>query len=160
MNSMESTRLNETRASGNEDRHRLSAGKIARIIGWIMTGLVLACFFALIFGLLVKWLWGVTLTPLFHLPQPTYWQAVGLILLGKLLFGGIGHHHKEPDHSFRFPKWHDRFGGYSGKSDSSSDRNTSDIEQGKYYQDFWENEGKKAFADYLDRRRTASESHE
>jgi hypothetical protein len=98
-----------------KDVGRLTAGKIARIVGWVIAGLAMACLFALIFGLLVKWLWGMTLTPLFNLAQPTYWQAVGLIVLARLLFGGFGHH-KQGNHSTQHTKWHDRFCGHADKS--------------------------------------------
>jgi hypothetical protein len=114
--------------------------------------MALACFLALIFGLLVKWLWGVTLTPLFNIPQPTYWQAVGLIILAKLLFGGIGHHHKDPDHFLRQKKWHQRFDGDVGEGRGFFDPIASHMRHGKYYREFWEKEGKKAFEDYLSRR--------
>jgi hypothetical protein len=86
---------------------RLDRSKVGRIVGWVIGGLVLACVFALIFGLLVKWLWGLTLTPLFGLSTPTYWQAVGLIVLSRLLLGGFGHH--KPHHPP--PPWHRKTNG-------------------------------------------------
>ena len=131
MNGIESTRINENGTGLNGDHRRLTAGKIVRIIGWVMAGVVLACLFALIFGLIVKWLWGVTLTPLFNLPQPTYWQAVGLILLAKLLFGGIGHHHREANHPFGPKRWHHPFDTYSRKSYTSSGGKDSAVGQGE-----------------------------
>lgn len=161
MNRTESTRPGEISADRKQDQRCLTAAKLARIIGWVIAGIVLACFFALIFGLLVKWLWGVTLTPLFNVPQPSYWQAVGLILLGKLLFGGFGHPRKDPNHSFRHKVLHDRFHGYPGKKCSSPDpKEPSDVEQGKDCREFWEREGKKAFADYLERGRSLPENQQ
>ncbi len=85
-----------------EGGRRLDRPKIGRIVGWVIHGLLLACVFALIFGLLVKWLWSVTLTPLFALPTPTYWQAVGMIILFRLLLGGFGHQKPPPPP----PPWH------------------------------------------------------
>jgi hypothetical protein len=85
----------------------LDRSKVCRIVGWVIGGLVLACVFALIFGLLVKWLWSVTLTPLFGLSTPTYWQAVGLIILSRLLLGGFGHHKPHPP----APPWHRKTNG-------------------------------------------------
>jgi hypothetical protein len=108
MNDTESTEPKES----NKYPGHLTSRKVARIVGWVITGLALACFFALLFGLLVKWLWAATLTPLFHLPQPTYWQAVGLIILARLLFGGFDHHRKAASHA-RNNKWHDRLHGHS-----------------------------------------------
>ena len=86
---------------------RLDRSKVGKIVGWVIGGLLLACVFALIFGLLVKWLWSVTLTPLFALPTPTYWQAVGLIILSRLLLGGFGHHKPPPPP----PPWHRKMDG-------------------------------------------------
>jgi hypothetical protein len=40
---------------------------VARIVGAVVSGLVLACVIAFFFGFLVRWLWGVTLTPFFGL---------------------------------------------------------------------------------------------
>jgi hypothetical protein len=133
--------------------HHLTIGKIARVFGWAISGIVIACFLALIFGLLVKWLWAVTLTPLFNLPQLTYWQAVGLIILAKLIFGGIGHN-KDNTRFARHKKWHDRFNGHYDNQRSPFNRFLFGAAHGKYYKEFWEKEGKQAFADYLERRGT------
>ena len=115
MNYTDSIEPNGDKRQQPKDDRRLTAGKIARIVGWVTVGLAMACLFALIFGLLVKWLWGMTLTPLFNLAQPTYWQAVGLIVLARLLFGGFGHH-KPSSHSPQHKKWHDRFCGYNSRN--------------------------------------------
>ena len=137
--------------SGADGARRLTARKLTRIVGWVVAGLAMACVVALVFGLLVVWLWGVTLTPLFHIPQPSYWQAVGLIILGKLLFGGFGHPHGGPSHSSRQRKWHDRFEGRRPGCPPffHQDRENDD------YHEFWETEGRQAFEAFLERRRTA-----
>ena len=49
-------------------------------------------------GWLVMALWNWLLPPLFGLSAITFWQGLGLFLLGRLLFGGMrffggGHHH-------------------------------------------------------------------
>jgi hypothetical protein len=150
MDTIESSRSNENNANEKKDRRRGTARKMARITGWVMSGTALACVLALIFGLLVKWLWGATLTPLFHIPEPTYWQAVGLIILAKLLFGGIGHHHKDTDHSLRHKKWHQRFDVGGGRS--FFDPKDSDRRHEEYYREFWDKEGREAFEDYLSKR--------
>jgi ABC-type multidrug transport system fused ATPase/permease subunit len=44
------------------------------------------------FGFLTMILWN-NLTPMiFHLPLINFWQALGLLVLTRLLFGGMGHH--------------------------------------------------------------------
>lgn len=152
MDNMESSRSDENHANENEDRRRPIVRKVAKITGWVVSGMALACLLALIFGFLVRWLWGVTLTPLFHIPQPTYWQAVGLVILAKLLFGGIGHHHKDSEHSFRHKKWHRHFDGNMGASRGFFDPKASDIRDGRSYQEFWDKEGRQAFEDFLAKR--------
>lgn len=47
-------------------------------------------------GALVMWLWNWLMPSLFGLPTLTFWQAVGLLVLCRLLVGNIGfggHHH-------------------------------------------------------------------
>ena len=44
----------------------------------------------LLFGLVVSHLWNYVMPPLFGFHMITFWQAVALVLLGKLLFGGFG----------------------------------------------------------------------
>ncbi len=45
-------------------------------------------------GFIVKGLWNVLMPPLFGWHSVTFWQALGLLLLAKLFFGGFhGRHH-------------------------------------------------------------------
>lgn len=39
-------------------------------------------------GSLLRWLWNITLPELFKVPVIGYWQAIRLILIGTLIFGG------------------------------------------------------------------------
>lgn len=48
--------------------------------------------FAFIGGEVVKLLWNWLLPPLFGFPQVTFWQALGLLVLCRILFGGFGRH--------------------------------------------------------------------
>jgi hypothetical protein len=43
-----------------------------------------------VFGFLTTHLWNFLMPGLFGLRTISFWQAVGLIVLGRLLFGGIG----------------------------------------------------------------------
>ncbi|MDR3665775.1 MAG: hypothetical protein P4L35_02920 [Ignavibacteriaceae bacterium] len=45
----------------------------------------------IVFGGLVMLLWNSILPGLIHVGQITFWQAVGLLILSKILFGGWGH---------------------------------------------------------------------
>jgi hypothetical protein len=43
-------------------------------------------------GIVVMQLWNWLLPPLFGWHQVTVWQALGLLALCRILFGGFGHH--------------------------------------------------------------------
>lgn len=54
--------------------------------------LLFAFFFPLLWALLiaiVMWLWNAILPSLLHVNTITYWQAAGLFLLCRILFGGF-----------------------------------------------------------------------
>jgi hypothetical protein len=48
--------------------------------------------FAFIGGELVRLLWNWLVPPLFGWSQVTFWQALGLLALCRILFGGVGGH--------------------------------------------------------------------
>ena len=41
-------------------------------------------------GVVVRELWNGLLPPLFNLPRVTFWQALGVLALSRILFGGFG----------------------------------------------------------------------
>jgi hypothetical protein len=53
-----------------------------------------------IFGGAVMLLWNGVLVQIIHVGMISFWQAVGLILLSKILFGGFG-----PGHRSHFGPW-------------------------------------------------------
>lgn len=48
--------------------------------------------FLAVFGWVTERLWNWLMPPIFHLHVITYWQAVGLLLLSKILLGGFHRH--------------------------------------------------------------------
>ncbi|MDA3885164.1 MAG: hypothetical protein PF638_06165, partial [Candidatus Delongbacteria bacterium] len=38
-------------------------------------------------GIFVQWLWAVTISDIFAVKEISFWQAIGLIVLCKILFG-------------------------------------------------------------------------
>lgn len=62
-------------------------GKGIRIGIMIAIGLVL---FVTVGGFVVRGLWNWLLPELFGWPQITFWQGLGLLVLSRILFGGIG----------------------------------------------------------------------
>jgi hypothetical protein len=60
---------------------------------WIAPAAVLGiALFTFIFGEIVRLLWNGLLPPLFGWPTITFWQALGLLVLCRILFGGFGRH--------------------------------------------------------------------
>ncbi len=43
-------------------------------------------------GLVVRTLWNWLLPAIFGFPQITFWQALGVLVLSRILFGGFGLH--------------------------------------------------------------------
>ena len=54
-------------------------------MGFVMFAIVAVA----VVGFVVLSLWNALMTPIFHFPAITFWQAVGLLILSRLLFGGI-----------------------------------------------------------------------
>ena len=59
---------------------------------WIFLAPLAMLPFIAIGGEVVLQLWNWLLPPLFGWRQITFWQALGLLALCRVLFGGFGHH--------------------------------------------------------------------
>jgi hypothetical protein len=76
-----------------------------RIAGFIAIGIVAI----LLFSFIVMSLWNNILVSVLHISAITFWQALGILILAKILFGGFrggwrGHHHGYPKKQM-FEKW-------------------------------------------------------
>lgn len=97
--------------------------------GGILDDLIQSVILAALFGVFVMLLWNVLLPDLFGLPEIDYLQSVGIIILARLIFGGVAFSKADR-------KSKKRLDGLS-KLDSISDW--------KHYDKFWEEEGKAHF---------------
>ncbi|HVU98907.1 MAG TPA: hypothetical protein VHE34_26980 [Puia sp.] len=61
---------------------RFRARKIAGVICLVIAGVIA-------FGIIVMLLWNALMPEIFHLPTISFWQALGLFLLAKILFSGF-----------------------------------------------------------------------
>ncbi len=59
--------------------------RISRVLKFVAIGILAFT----VFGFVVTHLWNYLMPGLFGLHMITFWQAVGLMLLGRLLFGGF-----------------------------------------------------------------------
>jgi hypothetical protein len=126
-----------------------TAGPLQRI-GWIFGGIVLAVFMAFIFGYFVMLLWNWIMPSIFGLPEIDYWLAFGIIILGRLIFGGFGHGHTSKCRDDRYyGPHHPRFSHRKPPVDKMKDW--------RYYENFWNDEGKEAFEKYVAKKTTENE---
>lgn len=76
-------------------RHWEGKSRRSRIAARIGIGIVIVTIVCLVFGWAVMWLWNTVLPDLLGVRAITYGQAIGLLVLCRLLFGGM--------HPFRKP---------------------------------------------------------
>jgi len=73
-------------------------GKTVNPILAFLGGVLLFFVIAVVFGVAVMWLWNALMPDIFGLSQISYWQALGLVVLARVLFGGFGPQHKTHSH--------------------------------------------------------------
>ena len=119
------------------------AARGLRIAGIAVAAVVGTAFFGLVFGWLVMLLWNWLMPTIFHLGMIGYWEAFGIVILGKLIFGGIpggrGHGHRNP---WRGNPWE----GKGGRDDW------------RFYREFWEKEGHQAFERWVQEKKTRQDT--
>ena len=130
---------------GHVGRGRRSALHGMRIAGFVVLGVVGAAVFALAFGWLVMLLWNWLMPPIFGLGQIGYWQAFGIVILAKLLFGALGSGRHGPGRGSRFP-------GGPGPWAIDFGHGPERQERWRFYRDFWKEEGQQAFERYAEKR--------
>jgi len=54
----------------------------------VLIGLIVAIIAILIFSFIFMWLWNLVMPDVFGLKQITLWQALGILILASILFGG------------------------------------------------------------------------
>lgn len=112
-----------------DTRHSRYDSRRTRILlgtGHVVAGLAIAAVMALAFGWIVMALWNHLLPDLVGARPVSFWQSVGLILLARILVGGLPHGHGHRPgrrHRMRGHAWRD-------------------------YDDWWKEVGEKSFQDY------------
>lgn len=123
-----------------------SAPKAVRIVGYIILGLFAAVFFGLVFGFLVKFLWNWLMPDLFNLKEITYWQAIGLVVLARLLFGSFGGHEDN--------------GTKKKHCKVEKDNIQEEIRHWEFYDKWWKCEGEQIFEDYMKKQSEEKENRD
>ena len=127
----------------NYFRHKLRSKSPGEIIGagiiivLIITALIIA------FGFGIMYLWNWLMPAIFGLTTITFWQAIGLGLLSKLLLGGFGG---------------DKGKKKSGRKCENKRSSKSDFSKWKHYESFWKEEGESAYNAYIQKQESTKES--
>jgi hypothetical protein len=124
------------------------AARGLRIAGMVVLAVIGAGLFALAFGWLVMILWNWLMPLIFHLGVVTYWQAFGIVILAKLLFGGIGGARGgrgKGGNPWGGNPWERMHGGHRSRDDW------------RWYREFWEQEGRSAFERFAEKKRSESQ---
>ncbi len=66
------------------------AKRIAKYIAMGIAGIIAITIFIFLGGKVVQLLWNWLMPELFGWPQLSFWQAIGMLALCRILFGGIG----------------------------------------------------------------------
>jgi hypothetical protein len=132
------------------DLKKNHGAKVLRIIGMVFVGVIFAVFFALVFGLLVMVLWNWLMPAIFGLGKIGFWQAFGIVLLSKLLFGGSGHHPRDHHRSIE-KKMQQKFHPKFGPCPDDFQHKPGNGDKWKNFRHFWEDEGRAAFDEYVRR---------
>jgi len=130
-----------------EHQVKSKAEKFFRGFFKVVFMIIAAIAFLLLFGYGFMLLWNWLMPEVFGLPNLSYWQGVGILVMAKLLFGnfeGKGHkkHSKKPRKYFR---------------ERMNDSCKKDFSNWQHYDKFWKEEGEKAFEAYIERRQNESQ---
>ncbi|KAB5490972.1 MULTISPECIES: hypothetical protein [Flagellimonas] len=111
--------------------------KIVKVIAMVLFGAAML----LLANYLLMRLWNWLMPDLFGLSTITYWQALGIFVLAKLLFGfgGGGKKGGGPRHKSKV------------KSSNRCGSLRRDFDEWKHYDQFWKEEGEEAFKAYVER---------
>jgi len=114
-----------------------------RIAGIAVVAVIGTAVFALAFGWLVMILWNWVMPSIFHLGVITYWEAFGLTILGKLIFGGFGFRGGHGRGPWKGSPW--RGNPWEGRPHGPN--------EWRMYREFWETEGRQAFDTFVQRKK-------
>ncbi|MEI7491154.1 MAG: hypothetical protein WCK92_07145 [Bacteroidota bacterium] len=124
-------------------KNRCCGGRRPRA-GWIVLGVLGFTALLFLFAAAIMWLWNGLMPVIFHLGVITYWQAIGLAVLARLLFGNMHHGARHGGRRQRFGPWWHRGGMHGGSNDPGM--------RWSYYEQYWNEEGERSFNDYVKRK--------
>lgn len=130
----------------NYFKHKMRGKSPGEIAGMIIFGTIFITGLAVLFGFVIMWLWNWLMPMIFGLTTLTFWEAVGVFILFKILLGGCG-----------------GFGSKDKKSSKKSKckhESKGEFSKWKYYDSFWKEEGNQAYETYINRITNEEESND
>lgn len=79
----------------------------ARGVFYVGKFVVMGIAFLALFTYVVMLLWNWLVPEIFNGPELNYWQTLGVLILAKILFAGMGSHHRRSS-SWKDRPWRDR----------------------------------------------------
>lgn len=127
------------------------AKKALKVIGMVVLGIAAA----FLFGLVILLLWNWLMPHIFGVPEITYWEGIGLLILSSILFGRMGgsSDEKKKDKEKSTIKLEikkelkNEIAKEFDKEFGKKSEENSDYEQA--YEKWWEAQGKESFEKYL-----------
>tara|TARA_R110002049_G_scaffold127846_1_gene284955 strand:- start:1451 stop:1825 length:375 start_codon:yes stop_codon:yes gene_type:complete len=119
---------------------------LGEIIGMIIFGTIFIIGLAILFGFVIMWLWNWLMPMIFGLTTLSFWEAIGVFILFKILLGGCG--------------------GFGGKDKKKSKKShcshdsKGEFSKWKHYDAFWKEEGNKAYEAYINNINTKEEPND
>lgn len=129
-----------------------STMKVLKVIGMVILGIGAA----FLFGLVIMWLWNWLMPLIFKLPEITYWQGIGLLILSSILFGRLGGGSSDGKKKDKIShtigdeikkEIKKEFEKEYGKKEEGGENS----EYEKKYEQWWEQQGKESFEKYVKR---------
>ncbi len=143
----------KTRNNCEMESEKKMAFKVLKVIGFVILGIAVC----ILLGFVIMWLWNWLMPQIFGLGVITYWQAVGIFILGKIIFGSIGgsdNSNKKHKGGIRkeigkeikkeFDKEFDKE--YKKTHEEGTDENEDYDEM---YEKWWDTKGEKDFQSYM-----------
>ncbi len=115
---------------------------------WMVLGIIFLIVMAIVFGWIIQLLWNATIADMFGLPTISYWQAIGIFVLAKILFGfGVSGGNSSASKKKKKEKEEATSSAMVSERESASE-NISDLADDEAFRRYWQEEGREAYESF------------
>jgi hypothetical protein len=118
-----------------------------KITGWVILGISAFLAFAFLLGIFIVYLWNWLMPALFGIKTITFWQAIGILVLARIIFGGVragGH-----SHGMHYKK-------HANHCSHNHHMHTAPYAKWAFYDEYWEEEGEKRYEEYVRKKNSST----